>query len=220
MAVAMLLYVRASLIEGDDASALRRLLKYPPVEHVHTLVERALQLRRAFGADANHHPGSSGGGGGARAHRHATPQRASTVSEPAMVTRRGTGNHQSWRPLPADPGGSAGEEGSVCNGAVASQAVVDVTVAAGPADDRAQLAARMEAPLGLLARLAPELRLPDAHPEEVVPAPRGGEEVRAGCAALAAKPSSTHLMAVRQALAELRAVQRILAVPAYCRLVA
>ena len=61
MAVAMLLYVRATLLEGDYTSTLRRLLKYPPVEHVHTLVERALQLRRAFGADANGEPAVAGG---------------------------------------------------------------------------------------------------------------------------------------------------------------
>ena len=42
----MLLYVRSALLELDASAALKRLLKFPPVEDVHSLVERALLLRR------------------------------------------------------------------------------------------------------------------------------------------------------------------------------
>jgi len=51
MCVSMCLFVRSSLLQGDNSFCLRRLLKYPPVEDVSVLLESALNLRR---------PGSGG----------------------------------------------------------------------------------------------------------------------------------------------------------------
>ena len=42
MCVAMLHYVRRELLQGDNTACLRRLLKYPPVEDLQTLIDRAL----------------------------------------------------------------------------------------------------------------------------------------------------------------------------------
>jgi len=44
--VAMCLYVRADLLRGDNSTCLRRLLSFPPVGQMATLVQRAVQLMR------------------------------------------------------------------------------------------------------------------------------------------------------------------------------
>lgn len=44
VAIAMLLYVRQSLMDGDNVTCMRRLLKYPPVEEITVIVQRALTL--------------------------------------------------------------------------------------------------------------------------------------------------------------------------------
>ena len=46
VALAMLVYVRHDLLTRDYAFSMRRLLKFPPMEDVHFLVQRALQLKR------------------------------------------------------------------------------------------------------------------------------------------------------------------------------
>ena len=52
--VAMVLFVRQHLLDSDNSMALRRLLKYPPVEDVHVLVEKALRLRDPVVAQADY----------------------------------------------------------------------------------------------------------------------------------------------------------------------
>ena len=47
IAVVMLMYVRSDLLSRDYNNVLRRLLRFPPVEDVHLLVQRALQIHRA-----------------------------------------------------------------------------------------------------------------------------------------------------------------------------
>jgi len=45
--VAMLLYVRPQLMDGDSMSCMRRLLRFPPVEDVYVIVERAMALQQS-----------------------------------------------------------------------------------------------------------------------------------------------------------------------------
>ena len=54
--VAMLHYVRQELLKGDNTDCLRRLLKFPPVESIRSLVDRALYF-----ATPNTHRMASGG---------------------------------------------------------------------------------------------------------------------------------------------------------------
>ena len=49
VALAMLVYVRADLLSRDFTFCMRRLLHFPPMEEVHFLVQRALQLKRTEG---------------------------------------------------------------------------------------------------------------------------------------------------------------------------
>ena len=222
MAVAMLLYVRATLLEGDYTSTLRRLLKYPPVEHVHTLVERALQLRRAFGADANGAPAVAGGfprggsrGGGVG---FAPPQDAGARAPPSA---RGTAaDQQRWQQRGTAPAGGGGSYHAAAGHAAPAQAEAAAAeaAAAAAAADSTQLASRMEAPLELLTALLKQLvqTPPPAAGEAAAAGAEAGAEAGAGAGAGAARPASESFasdpVAVRRALAELRAVQRVLSV--------
>ena len=49
VALAMLVYVRGDLLSRDYTFCMRRLLHFPPMEDVHFLVQRALQLKRTEG---------------------------------------------------------------------------------------------------------------------------------------------------------------------------
>ena len=51
--VAMLLYVRETLMAHDFAAVMKRLQKFPPVEDIHRLVKRALHLSQADATAAN-----------------------------------------------------------------------------------------------------------------------------------------------------------------------
>jgi hypothetical protein len=44
MCIAMLLYVRSQLLLGDNTQCLRRLLKFPPVEDIRSIIDRAIVL--------------------------------------------------------------------------------------------------------------------------------------------------------------------------------
>ncbi len=44
-----------TVLDSDNSGALRRLLKFPPVEDVHVLVEKALRLRDPVVAQADYH---------------------------------------------------------------------------------------------------------------------------------------------------------------------
>lgn len=46
--ISMLLYVRPTLMGGDNTVCLRRLLRYPPVEDVRVLITRALHLQNSW----------------------------------------------------------------------------------------------------------------------------------------------------------------------------
>ena len=59
--VAMLFYVRGQLLQGDNTACLRRLLKFPPVEDMRALIDRAL----FFTAPQQSQRGTAASGGGA-----------------------------------------------------------------------------------------------------------------------------------------------------------
>lgn len=49
LCLAMLKFIRSDLLRGDQSFCLRRLMRFPPVEDVHTFVEHALRLRSPQG---------------------------------------------------------------------------------------------------------------------------------------------------------------------------
>ena len=48
LCVAMLYYVRQQLLNGDNTFCLKRLLKFPPVEDIRVIIDRALHFRNAI----------------------------------------------------------------------------------------------------------------------------------------------------------------------------
>ena len=62
--VAMLFYVRGQLLQGDNTACLRRLLKFPPVEDMRALIDRALFFTAPQQAQRGATAGASGGAAG------------------------------------------------------------------------------------------------------------------------------------------------------------
>ena len=241
MAVSMLLYVRASLIEGDYTQTLRRLLKYPPVEHVHTLVERALHLKRAFAPGPDVSTTRAPGARGA-ASASASAGAAAVAPGSARMAREPPGGHRAAVATPGAYGcGPSGMSNGTGGGGHApfftppscgtrleqthththAAAVAAATAAAAAAassdayarraaEESATLARRMESPLGALTEVLKQLA---AAAGESAAAPADEEAAAEGAAAAAAAggaATAIDAVAVRHALAELRAVQRVL----------
>jgi len=87
MCIAMLVYIRETLLEGDNSHCLRRLMRYPPVEHLPSLLAKAahfLKVKAPVVFDPKpHYP-----------------------TAPTMV------NHSSPSPSPRNPSPTSGQSGN------------------------------------------------------------------------------------------------------------